>query len=76
MDDSAFKVLIDYHGATVTILALMSGAAGNVSFYFDLCNILIDHWKSLIVVFCFVKFTAYDSSNFTLYDSPTRFFAS
>ncbi|KAI5666111.1 hypothetical protein M9H77_15964 [Catharanthus roseus] len=29
LDDSAFKVLIDYHGATVTILALMSGAAGN-----------------------------------------------
>lgn len=35
LDDSAFKVLVDYQGATVTLLALMSAATGNVSFHFD-----------------------------------------
>lgn len=29
LDDSAFKILVDYQGATVTLLALMSAAAGN-----------------------------------------------
>lgn len=31
MDDSAYKVLTDYQTATVTLLALMSAATGDVS---------------------------------------------
>lgn len=31
LDDSAYKILMDYHTATVALLALMSAATGDVS---------------------------------------------
>ena len=31
LDDSAYKILTDYQTATVTLLALISAATGNVS---------------------------------------------
>ena len=31
LDDAAYKILMDYHSATVALLALMSAATGDVS---------------------------------------------
>ena len=34
LDDSAYNILMDYHTATVTLLALMSAATDDVSYTF------------------------------------------
>lgn len=37
LDDSAYKTLEEYHGATVTLLTLISASTGDVSPYIFLC---------------------------------------